>query len=116
MKIPGSILVQMNLSLGLSLVSLMLGLWVDPFFLVIVAFTMAPYYPLSVAYISLKTDKRQRSYLTFAIAMQSLSVVVMHIGAGYITDSFGGVKAAFGIGIISLILSAICLNFHPKKL
>lgn len=115
-KIPGSIRFQMNVSLGLSLASLILGLFIHPLFLALVGLMMAPYYPLSVAYISQRTGLNERSYLTFAMAMQSLSVVGMHIGAGYITDTFGGVKAAFTIGVLALILSAFCLNFHPKKL
>jgi MFS transporter, FHS family, glucose/mannose:H+ symporter len=115
-KIPGSVRLQMNLSLLLSLIVLVLGLWVHPFFLAIVGLMMAPYYPLSVAYISQRTGQSERSYLTFAMAMQSLSVVGMHVGAGYMTDSFGGVRAAFAIGVAALFLSAVCLNFHPKKL
>ncbi len=113
-KIPGTTRMQMNLSLGLSLIFLILGLQFHPFFLALVGLSMAPYYPLSVAYISQSTGSNERAYLTFAMAMQSLSVVGMHIGAGYMTDSFGGVRAAFAIGVLALVLSALCLNFHPK--
>lgn len=114
-RIPGAIKLQMNLSLFVSLVCLLLGLKFHPFFLVIAGFTMAPYYPLSVAYISQNTGHNERHYLTLAMSIQSLSVVGMHLAAGYLTDS-GGVKQAFSIGVGALIISLICLNFHPKKL
>lgn len=114
-RIPGAIKLQMNLSLVSSLIFLVLGLKFHPFFLALVGFTMAPYYPLSVAYISQNTGSNERQYLTLAMSIQSLSVVAMHLGAGYLTDS-GGVKQAFSIGVAALIISMVCLNFHPKKL
>lgn len=76
---------------------------------------MAPYYPLSVAYISQNTGSNERQYLTLAMSIQSLSVVGMHLGAGYLTDS-GGVKQAFLIGVGALIITLLSLNLHPKKL
>ena len=115
LRIPGSVKLQMNLSLIFSLICLFFGLSIHPFFLAIVGLTMAPYYPLSVAYISQKTGRNERHYLTLAMSIQSLSVVGMHLGAGYLTDS-GGVKQAFSIGVGALIISFLCLNFHPKKL
>ncbi len=114
-RVPGAIKLQMNLSLILSLICLMLGLKVHPFFLALVGLTMAPYYPLSVAYISQNTGQNERHYLTLAMSIQSLSVVGMHLGAGYLTDS-GGVKQAFSIGVGALIVSVLSLNLHPKKL
>jgi hypothetical protein len=37
----------------------------------------------------------------------------MHLGVGYLTDHFG-LFSAFGVGIISLLLALVCINFHPK--
>lgn len=105
---------QMNISLFLSLFLLILGLKFHPFFLALVGLGMAPYYPLSVAYISEYTGVHTRTFITFAMSFQSLSVISMHLGVGYLTDHLG-LFYAFGVGIFALALSWICLNFHPAK-
>ena len=56
-----------------------------------------------------------RQFLTYAMGLQSLAVVSMHLGVGYLTDMLG-LFYAFGVGIFALVLSLICLNLHPKKL
>lgn len=104
---------QLSASLVLSLLSLVLGMWVHPIFLAVVGLTMAPFYPLAVAYIAQITGVHKRKYLTFVMSMQSLLVVCMHIGVGYLTDSFG-LFYAFGVGLILLVLSLLCLNLHPQ--
>lgn len=105
---------QLNISLCVSLVSLILGLKVHPFFLALLGFTMAPFYPLSIIYISEQTGSRKkRQFITFALSFQSLCVISMHMGVGYLTDQFG-LFYAFGVGIISLLLALVCVNFHPK--
>lgn len=104
---------QMNLSLILSLVFLVTGLVLHPFFLTLVGFAMAPFYPLAVVYISEITGAQTRKYLTFVMSIQSLVVISMHIGVGYLTDAFG-LSAAFGVGVIFLVMSLFGLNRHPK--
>ncbi len=105
----------MNYSLIVSLIFLVLGLKIHPFFLALVGLGMAPYYPLSVAYISEYTGVHQRTFITFAMSFQSLAVISMHLGVGYLTDQLG-LFYAFGVGIFALVLSWICLNWHPKKI
>ena len=114
-KISMSTKKQMNISLILSLILLILGLNSHPLILTIVGLSMAPFYPLSVAYISEATGIHARKFLTFAMGFQSLAVVSMHLGVGYLTDTLG-LFYAFGVGIFALLLSLVCLNFHPKKL
>lgn len=104
---------QLNLSLGLSLVSLMLGLWINPFFLSLIGLTMAPFYPLAVVYISEITGYQKRRFLTFVMGLQSFCVIFMHTGVGYLTDKYG-LFYAFYVGIFLLVGSIICLNLHPK--
>jgi MFS family permease len=104
---------QLNFSLLLSSVFLTLGLLVHPLFLTLVGLAMAPFYPLAIVYISEKTGVNKRSYLTFVMGAQSLCVIVMQIGAGKMTDVFG-LSYAFGLGILLLIGSFLCLNMHPK--
>ncbi|MEQ1724074.1 MAG: MFS transporter, partial [Pseudobdellovibrio sp.] len=66
---------QLNTSLILSLLSLVLGLWVHPFFLALVGLAMAPFYPLAIVYISEKTGHQKRRFLTFVMGLQSLCVI-----------------------------------------
>ncbi len=106
---------QLNASLISSVILLGLGLKFHPFILTLVGLTMAPFYPLSVSYISDLTGIEARRFITFAMALQSLSVVAMHLGVGYLTDHLG-IFYAFSIGIFALIFSLLCLNIHPKKL
>lgn len=108
-----SLKLQMNGCLLLSLFFLVLGMWVHPFFLTMVGFSMAPFYPLAVTYISDITGIYKRKYLTTVMAVQGVFVISMHIGVGYMTDTLG-LFSAFGVGIILLVLSLICLNIHPK--
>jgi len=111
---PVSLKRQLNISLCGSLLFLVLGLKVHPFFLVLLGFSMAPYYPLSITYISEQTGiYKKRQFLTFALSFQSLCVITMHMGVGYLTDHFG-LFYAFGVGIISLVLALVCVNVHPK--
>ncbi len=104
---------QLNISLSLSLVSLLLGLWLHPFFLAVVGLAMAPFYPLAIVYISEITGVQKRRFLTFAMGVQGLMVIFMHVGVGYLSDAFG-LFYAFGVGIVLLIGSILCLNLHPK--
>ena len=108
-----SVRLQMNACLVLSLLFLILGMWAHPFFLALVGFSMAPFYPLAVAYISDITGVYKRKYLTTVMAVQGVFVISMHVGVGYMTDTLG-LFSAFGVGIILLLLSLICLNTHPK--
>lgn len=114
-KIAMSTRKQMNIALALSLILLILGLNSHPIILTIVGLSMAPIYPLSIAYISEKTGIHARKFLTFAMGFQCLAVVSMHLGVGYLTDTLG-LFYAFGVGIFALGLSLVCLNLHPKKL
>jgi fucose permease len=105
---------QLNAFLIFSLLSLLLGLWLHPFFLSLVGFTMAPFYPLAIVYISDITGAQKRNYLTFVMGVQGLCVISMHVGVGYITDAFG-LFYAFTIGIFLLLVAIACLNLHPKN-
>lgn len=105
---------QLNTSLIVSMLFFIGGLTLHPFFLVLLGFSMAPFYPLALTYISEQTGVyKKRQFITFALSFQSVCVISMHMGVGYLTDQFG-LFYAFGVGIISLVLALVCVNFHPK--
>lgn len=115
LKLPFSLKFQLNGSLILSIVLLALGLKLHPMFLTLVGLTMAPYYPLCVSYISDISKNMSRLFIAFAMSMQSLAVVSMHVGVGYLTDQMG-LAFAFGVGFLALGISLVCLNLHPQQL
>ncbi|MES2803384.1 MAG: MFS transporter [Bdellovibrionota bacterium] len=113
--LPFSLKAQLNGFLIGTLIFLVMGLKLHPFFLALSGLTMAPYYPLCISYISEISQELSRTFLSVAMSFQSLAVVLMHLGVGYMTDQFG-LAFAFGVGILALIISIICLSFHPQKL
>lgn len=112
-KFAASIKAQMNVLLILTFICVLLGLLAHPFFLALSGLAMAPFYPLGIAYLSEQTHVHKRRYITFAMAFQNLCLISMHLGVGYLTDQFGLINA-FGVGVISIILSLLCINFHPR--
>lgn len=113
--LPFSLKSQLNSFLIGTLIFLIMGLKLHPFFLALSGLMMAPYYPLCVAYISEISHDLSRTFLSVAMSFQSLAVVAMHLGVGYMTDQYG-LAFAFGVGILALVISIICLSFHPQKL
>lgn len=107
-----AIKLQMNLCLMGSVLFLIMGLYVHPFFLALCGLSMAPFYPLAIVYISEKAGLQKRRFITFAMSIQSVCVILMHVCVGYLTDAFG-LLFAFGFGVVLLIMALVCLNFHP---
>lgn len=104
---------QLNFSLVASLLSLLLGLHLHPFFLATIGLTMAPFYPLAIVYISEITGYQKRRFLTFVMGLQSFCIILMHTGVGFLTDEYG-LFYAFYVGVFLLLCSIVCLNFHPE--
>lgn len=114
-KVPFSLKTQLNASLAVALILLALGLKIHPFFLALAGLGMAPYYPLCVSYISEISAGQSRTFIAFAMSFQSLAVVSMHLGVGYLTDLLG-LAFAFSVSLLALFISLLCLNLHPRKL
>jgi len=104
---------QLSFSLVLSILFLILGLKFHPIFLVLTGLSMAPYYPISLAYISEQTGVNSRQFITFAISVKSFCIIAMHLGVGYLTDHFGLINA-LGAGLVAFVLALLCVHFHPK--
>lgn len=104
---------QLSASLILSMVSIVLGLTVHPLFMAATGLFMAPFYPMSVAYIAELTGPMNRTYFTTALAIQSIFVVGMHVGVGYLTDVFG-LFYAYGVSLVLLLMALVCVNAHPQ--
>lgn len=112
-KFPFNLRAQLNVLLLLSILCLVLGLAWHPFFMTFVGFTFAPFYPLGVAYLSEQTGVHKRRFITFGLGFQNFCLICMHLGVGFLSDQIGLLKA-FGVGVVSLVLALLCVNFHPS--
>ncbi|MBN8536506.1 MAG: MFS transporter [Deltaproteobacteria bacterium] len=105
--------IQLVGSLISSISFLILGMYLNPFFMVLCGFTMAPFYPLALSYISELNPQKSSEIVSTTIAIQALFVVLMHLGVGSIAD-LTSLKIAFWIGPICMMASLILL-FKTKK-
>ncbi|MCX7978220.1 MAG: hypothetical protein N2578_04385, partial [Bdellovibrionaceae bacterium] len=114
-RIPFSTSAQMVASLVGTLVALILGLWSSPFWLIFTGFTMAPFYPLAINFMSEVYPRSINGVLSVAMALQSVSVVLMHLAVGSLTD-FWGIRVALWVGPVSIAVSLLLLlNFLLRK-
>ena len=81
---------------------LSLGLMVNPWFLVLAGLTMAPFYPLAISFMSEVFPGHVQSVIGWAMSLQSLCVVSMHVGVGRFSDSFG-LAAALWLGPLACV-------------
>ncbi len=110
----GSLKSILTTSLGLTFLILLGGIYFDPKFFILSGFTMAPFYPLFIAYLSQVFGEHFDTSLSTAMALQSISVVVMHLGVGYLTDYFG-LQNALLMGPFFLLISWSLLVYFEKK-
>lgn len=96
----------------------LLGLYVHPVFLALSGFTIAPFYPLAISWISSEFPKDLDAVVSYMMALDSLMLILMHIGIGKLTDMFN-IQTAFFYGLIFVVGSvALGLSYpylHPKK-
>lgn len=117
-KFPISIRNQLSISVASSTVMIGLGIFIHPLFLAGVGFTVAPFYPMSIAWISTKFPQDLDSAVSYMMTSDSVMLVVMHLSVGKLTDEVGISKALY-LGPIFLLLSFILINtfefFFEKK-
>lgn len=101
---------QLLLCFGASIVCLLLGLYLHPIGFVLSGFTMAPVYPLAIAYMAEKFPGSLESTISTAMATQSFLIVLMHVSVGRLTDLFG-IHQAMLFGPAAIVVSAILLWF-----
>lgn len=96
-------LLTLQMALSLSFISSILGIYIHPLFLSLTGLFQGPIYPflMGLAY-RLFPNTSTRS-ISIAIGVSSLTVVIMHISAGSISD-FLGLKNAFWIVPLSSVI------------
>jgi len=104
---------QLSLSLITSAICITLGLMLSPVFIALCGFSMAPFYPLAVAYIYQHFSDGIDAAISSCMAIQSFLTVLMHAGVGYLTDLYGITKALW-VGPLALILAFLILNSFER--
>ncbi len=107
-KWPGAIHQQLFCSLFLSLITLWGGLHVSPWIFSLTGLAMSPFYPVFMAYLSEIYQRRIGVMMSVAIAVQSISIVLMHQIVGFVSDQ-AGIKIAMHLGLVFSGLSALFL-------
>lgn len=107
-KLPLSLFTQLLLSLGGSGLFVALGLLVEPWFLVVSGFVMAPFYGFLLTYLGEVFPQSRGEATSKAMALQSLLVFAMHLGAGKMSDLWG-LKIALWLGPVAFILAGFFL-------
>jgi MFS transporter, FHS family, glucose/mannose:H+ symporter len=104
-KMPGHFRSQLYVSLGLSFLTMILGLYHNPWWFAATGLAMSTFYPTFIFYLSEIYQKRIGVMISLAIAAQSFSIVFMHQIVGFISD-MSGIRVAFHLGLVFVALSA----------
>lgn len=92
----------------MSIFATALGVYVHPYWFGLVGFVMGPAYPISITVLHDYFSKNLQSATTAAVVGSGLFVVMMHLGAGSITDRFGVTEALW----LGPAFAAIALVLH----
>ncbi len=99
-------------ALALSFVLGILGVLVHPLFYLALGVTLGPIYPLTMTVLSELFPQNLQSATTAAVVGSGLSVVLMHLGVGWISD-FSGVRTAMFLEPLLLGLPLVMILLHP---
>lgn len=105
---PGRSSQQLLFSLGFSFLTLILGLYVTPWFFTLTGIGMSLFYPVCVSYMAQLFRGQEGVLFSYLIGIQSLLIVVMHVVVGKVSDLIG-LKSAFHMAFLFLMVSAFCL-------
>ncbi|WP_374077883.1 sugar MFS transporter [Bdellovibrio bacteriovorus] len=99
----------LSASLILTAVFILAGVFVHPLFLAASGFMIAPFYPLSISWISSEFPEDLDSAVSYMMATDSLMLIIMHLTVGKLTDLFS-IKQAILWGLGFVILSFFMVN------
>lgn len=94
------------------------GLYLHPAFLAFIGFTIAPYYPLAISWISSEFPRDLDAVVSYMMTLDSLMLILMHVGIGRLTDLVG-IHNALLLGLLfvtgSLLLSLSYPYLYKKQ-
>jgi fucose permease len=113
---PMSLRKTLLLCLLTSMLFLLLGLHIDPIYLCLSGFFMAPFYPLAMALLAELYPTEVARMISLSISSQSVLVILMNIIVGDVSDRYGislAMNTAFGFGGLSWLL---LMNLKTKPM
>ncbi|KYG67306.1 hypothetical protein AZI86_09930 [Bdellovibrio bacteriovorus] len=91
--------------------AILLGVYIHPLFLAFGGFTIAPFYPLSISWISSEFPQDLDTVVSYMMATDSLMLIVMHLAIGKVTDLIG-IQNAILSGLGFVVLSFVMINSY----
>lgn len=110
-KFPFSLIQQVTFLEILTILFILSGIYLHPYFLIVAGFSIAPVYPLIAAIIAQEFKGHLDRAMTICVSSNSLLLAFMHVFVGKITDLFG-LKQAMLFGVLFLVASMFLLNFN----
>lgn len=110
-KFNKTVLFQLSGCLVITAMMICLGLFIHPLFLVASGFTVGPFYPLAISFISSEFPDDLDTAVSYMIATDSMMLAIMHVLVGKLTDTFGIHHAIFS-AVIFLSLSFVLVNSY----
>lgn len=110
-KFKASLTKQVTVLEIISMLFIALGLYLNPYFLILAGLTIAPVYPLVAAIIANEFKGHLDRAMTICVSLNSLLLAFMHVLVGKITDIYG-LQTAMLLGILFLLISLFLLNNH----
>lgn len=89
------------------------GVFIHPLFLALGGFTVAPFYPLSISWISSEFPEDLDSVVSYMMATDSLMLIIMHLGIGKVTDLIG-IQNAVLSGLLFVVLSFLMIQGYRR--
>lgn len=109
----------LTVSLILSGLCLLSGVFVHPLFLAATGFAISPFYPLTISWISSEFPDDLDTAVAYTMAADSIMLIIMHLLIGKFTDVFGIRHAMlFGVGLVFVCLimvNTFALLFKKEK-
>lgn len=112
--LPGKLSHWIAGSLISTLIALVLGLTLHPFFLLLTGLTMSICYPCAISYLSLAQGLNVQKVMSISLAMQCLLTFKMHLIVGWMTDVIG-IRLSFLYAGLALLIALFSLLYIEKQ-
>jgi fucose permease len=91
-----------------TLVTILAGLYIHPLFLAFTGFAIAPFYPLSISWISGEFPEDLDAAVSYMMATDSIMLILMHLTIGKLTDLFSIQQAIlWGLGFVAICFAMV---------
>lgn len=105
---------QLLISLSITFIFCIAGLLVSPLLLILTGLSMAPFFPLAMAYLQERLPDQLNYAMTVAMSLVGFFVVSMHLLVGVFSDSFGITKALL-IGPLAVAIAIALLLLDRRS-